>query len=115
MIDADSVRQILAQYEKHGWVLRRVLLSGSLRPSLLDSAGSLFGDAEVRPAEIDALWFSRSSRPGVTAWEIRHLSNHPYALVTSVRDEFSPEEAGSVLADTEAKLAAAVSSKRRDN
>lgn len=114
MIDPDSVRQILAQYEKHGWKLRRVLLSREMR-DLTAEASRPFKEAEVRPADIDALWFSRSSRPGLTAWEIRHLSTNPYALVTAVAEGASEEEMEAVLAETEAKLKDAVNARRRDN
>lgn len=84
MIDAASIREIIKVYEKHGWSLRRVLLSDRLRASL-DTA-LLFGDVSIRSSDIDAAWFSRETRNKDTAWEIRHLSSAPYALVVVVKD-----------------------------
>lgn len=79
MISAGQIREIIKQYEKHGWTLRRVLLS----PAMMESSGAdeiVFGDAPVTPAEIDAAWFSRPSKGG-EAWELRRLSGSPFALV----------------------------------
>lgn len=85
MISAGQIREILSLYRKHGWTLRRVLLTEKLKNSLNDSIENLFGAAaEIVAAEIDAAWFSRdSAASGVDrqAWEIRHLSETPYALV----------------------------------
>ena len=90
MIDAENIDEIIALYEKHGWVLRRVLLSAVLKAR--DGSGILqFVDGvQVMDADIDAAWFSRPPKPGGVAWEIRHLSESPYALVENI-DEFSPE------------------------
>ena len=96
MIVERQVRDILAQYEKHGWSLRRVLLSAVTKENL---SGSLFGQAEIYSSELDALWFSRSSFEGREAWELRHLSSAPFALVAvfeagdgeAVREEIRQE------------------------
>lgn len=73
-----QIREILAQYEKHGWSLRRVLLSAENAANL---PAALFGQTEVFSSELNALWFSRASSEGREAWELRHLSNAPFALV----------------------------------
>ena len=78
MITEQQMREILAQYAKHGWSLRRVLLSAETGENLSDA---LFGQAEIFLSEVNALWFSRTSLEGREAWEIRHLSNTPFALV----------------------------------
>lgn len=78
MIGEREVREILAQYEKHGWSLRRVLLSAEIKSNL---PPTLFGQIEVVSSDVDALWFSRASFEGREAWELRHLSNTPFALV----------------------------------
>jgi hypothetical protein len=44
MIGEREVREILAQYEKHGWSLRRVLLSAEIESSL---PPTLFGQTEI--------------------------------------------------------------------
>lgn len=81
MIKPGQIAEILALYRKHGWILRRVLLSGALRESLAGSLEQLFGETEIRAAEIDAVWFSRRSKPDEEAWEIRRLSESPFALM----------------------------------
>ena len=81
MISIKEIQEILSLYKKHGWQLRRVLLSNKLKKSLADSTETLFGTAEIVVADLDAAWFSRASGAEREAWEIRHLSQTPYALV----------------------------------
>jgi hypothetical protein len=90
MISADAVSEILSLYQKHGWSLRRVLLSEKLNESLTASFKTLFGDAEIVPAEIDAAFFSRASGER-EAWELRHLSKTPFAIFESF-DKDIPQE-----------------------
>lgn len=90
MIRAEQIAEILAQYEKHGWILRRVLLSDRLRVQLTDRLAELFGAAQIVSAETDAVWFSRPSKAG-EAWELRRLSDVPYALFEIFSDEDDEE------------------------
>lgn len=86
MISSGQIREIIAQYEKHGWTLRRVFLS----PPTRESPGvdeNIFGETPVTPAEIDAVWFSRPSASGGEAWELRRLSGSPFALIEIFDDE----------------------------
>ncbi len=99
MIDRGDVEQMIAQYTKHGWKLRRVLLSVNA-----DELGGVFGDAEIRGSDLDAAWFSRASKPDVIAWELRSLARTPYALVTGVPVDAGEDEAEVLLAETEAKM-----------
>lgn len=103
MIDRVGIEQILAQYSKHGWKLRRVLFSQALSDAVPDLAG-LFGGVDIKPSELDGLWFSRASRPGVTAWELRRLTATPFALVTAVEDGADQQTAESILTETEEKM-----------
>jgi hypothetical protein len=107
MIDRQGVEQILAQYAKHGWGLRRVLLSERLRNSSPDIAGA-FDGVEIKLSDLDGLWFSRSSRPGITAWELRHLSRTPYALVENIPDDADQAETELALKRTETKMIEAI-------
>lgn len=85
---AEKIGEILSLYEKHGWTLRRVLLSDGLRVSINEALQDLFGGAEiVSSPHLNALWFSRASGKSGEAWELRHLSDTPFALV----DVFLPE------------------------
>ncbi len=78
MIGEQQINEILAQYKKHGWNLRRVLLSAETSENL---SASLFKQTEIVASELNAAWFSRSSKEGREAWELRHLSATPFALV----------------------------------
>ena len=91
MISAHQIQEILSLYTKHGWKLRRVLLSPNLKTQLADSIEKLFNSAEIVEAEIDAVWLARASVGNAESWEIRHLSETPYALL-EVFDEEDEEE-----------------------
>lgn len=96
MIKPEKIEEILTTYEKHGWTLRRVLLSDGLRVSINDALQDLFGGAEIVSSPmLNALWFSRASGKSGEAWELRHLSSSPFALVevfASEEDEKAKEE-----------------------
>lgn len=100
MISGKEIGEILKLYAKHGWILRRVLLSDVLRGNL---AENLFGKAEIRPSNIDALWFSRASNSG-EAWEIRHLSSAPFALVEVFPDDMDDIEREERLNELQTRL-----------
>ncbi len=100
MIDAAVIREIISVYAKHGWTLRRVLLSTALKDSLGNDAP--FADVALQNSDIDAAWFSRVTNEGGTACEIRHLSSAPFALVVVI-DEAS-DEFEDTLIDTEDRL-----------
>ena len=84
-------KDIIGTYERHGWKLRRVLL----RPetvSLVSQVGDLFGDADLRESYFDALWFARPSHGGREAWELRSISEQPYALFEAFEADESEED-----------------------
>jgi hypothetical protein len=80
-------RQIIATYRRHGWELRRVLLTPDTRAAITDTE-TQFGTAELRDDQIDALWFARPSHAGREAWELRLVAEAPYALF----EAFEPDE-----------------------
>lgn len=90
MIQATQIAEILAQYQRHGWILRRVLLSDTLRVHITSELPALFSGAEIVSSDMDAVWFSRPSKSG-EAWELRRLSETPYALVEVFSDEDDEE------------------------
>jgi|SRR5687768_6279205 len=100
MTDPATVGEIIAQYEKHGWKLRRALLSDQGGAKL---AGVL-PDVETFDSDLDALWFSRRSRPDSEAWELRRLTNLPFALVAVIRNEASEEEVEETLAQVQDEM-----------
>ncbi len=105
MITEQSIREILALYEKHLWILRRVLFSEDSTTALADKQESLFGGVSVVPSAIDALWFSRVSKPDTESWEIRHLSETPFALVEVADSGMSEDERDEMLRTAELKMA----------
>lgn len=109
MIAAAVLGEIVQTYSKHGWILRRVLLSGSLRRSLASKISDLFGDVQIIDGSIDAMWFSRAPAGGEIAWEIRHLSEAPYALLEYVDENADNFE--DKLREVETRLAANVASR----
>lgn len=113
MIGREQIEQIIAQYSKHGWKLRRVLLSGRLMP--LSGTAEMFGDAEILSSELDAAWFTRSSRPGITAWELRRLSTAPYALVVNITEGTPADEFEQLLKGVETKMIQTVSDRTHDS
>ena len=86
MIDKTGINEILATYKKYDWVLRRVLLTETLREAIGSEPKLFFGGVPIVASDVDAAWFSRAPGPGPTAWEIRHLSADPYALLESVHE-----------------------------
>jgi hypothetical protein len=74
-----QIIEIISQYEKHGWNLSRVLLSANSQQQL--PVDFLFKDIPITPAEFDAGWFTRSSRPGQVTWELRTFSGTPFAFL----------------------------------
>ena len=111
MIDAETIGEILKLYNKHGWTLRRVLLSDSLKDSLKGSVEMLFETSEIRPSDIDAAWFSRASSPARETWEIRHLSETPFALLEVIDIAAADSERNAVLSDAATRLREIVSGK----
>ena len=73
-------KEIIANYERHGWDLRRVLLKPATRADLNQYAAEIFHEADLVDAEVDALWFARPSHAGREAWELRLVAEQPYAL-----------------------------------
>ena len=91
MIEIQQIQEILSQYKKHGWNLRRVLLSDEARENLTDFMKNLFGDAEIVSSDINAVWFSRASGKNGEAWELRRLSGTPFALLEIFDDDDDEE------------------------
>ena len=104
MISAHQIQEILSLYTKHGWKLRRVLLSSKLKIHLAESIETLFNSAEIVDAEIDAIWLARASAGNAESWEIRHLSETPYALLEVFDEEDEEEVREEILQELQAQL-----------
>jgi hypothetical protein len=110
MIETASIDQVIALYEKHGWVLRRVLLTDESRAAVGERFTGALPHAHVQTSGIDAAWFSRPPGPGGVSWEIRYLGDPPFALL-----EFLDEDADdfeTALSDAEQRLTKSVAAKK---
>lgn len=81
MIETAQIAEIVKQYERHGWTLRRVLLCAKKLENSSPSSENSFGGALVVSSKTDALWFSRAAANGGESWELRRISGAPFALV----------------------------------
>jgi hypothetical protein len=90
MSQIDVAKQIIAEYARHGWKLRRVLARPASRAEL--HAADSFGDSVLIDAAIDALWFSRPSHAQREAWELRLIAEHPYALFEAFEADETEEQ-----------------------
>lgn len=112
MIGAGTVTEILSVYKKHGWTLRRVLLSDTLKNSLGTTCDDIFGGIEPASSTLDGLWFSRASTGTLEAWELRHLSANPYALVEVMESAIEEDVREELLRQTELRMQGSIN---RDN
>jgi hypothetical protein len=112
MIGAESISEILSVYKKHGWVLRRVLLSDALRKALEPHFEELFGEIMPSLSKLEGLWFSRPSKGTLEAWELRHLSTSPYALVEVIEADADEKTREDVFKDTESRMENALNRKK---
>ena len=94
--------EIVGVYSKHGWELRRVLLRPETRTEF--DQNPVGEQVSMLEAAIDALWFSRSSHSGREAWELRALSENPYALFETFEADETSDEREDVLREMENRL-----------
>jgi hypothetical protein len=99
----DRITEILATYQKHGWRLRRILLSPETRQAIAQEE-STFEGAPVETAGMDALWFSRISDAKREAWELRLIAETQYALFETFEADESEEAREDVRREMEARL-----------
>jgi hypothetical protein len=81
VLNEQQTRDLLLLYKKHGWNLRRVLLSEESGKCVSETLKNLFGTTEIISFGVDAAWFSRASGADSEAWELRRLGKSPFALV----------------------------------
>lgn len=103
MTDEYAVSELISTYKRHGWLLRRVLLTEP------DRQNDLFANAEIVASDIDAVWFSRPPEDGGVAWEIRYLGDVPFALIENIDESGADFEAS--LQNVESRLREAISAK----
>jgi hypothetical protein len=126
-------RDALALYRRHGWTLARVLMTPRTLADLSRAAGSegeparaiareitagadeadpgggaaapAFEGVAARASEVDAMWLRRPSAGGREAWELRLISDPPYALFELFEPGEPEEEREDVRREMEARIA----------
>jgi hypothetical protein len=103
----DLIKEIVNTYQQHGWELRRVLLrpetNTELTAQLASDAFSLQG-TQVEEALVDGMWFSRPSHEQREAWELRLLSENPFALFETFEKDETEKQREEVRREMEARL-----------
>ena len=102
MSEANLFQEIMATYAKYGWTLREVLLRADTGSNLGVRRESLFGAVPVKDFALDALWFARASHGGREAWELRLVTENPYALF----ETFEPDEPEDLRVDARREMEA---------
>ena len=101
MNQIDRLLEIVTTYQKHGWSLRRILLSAEV--GSLPEHQSL-ANVEVETAAIDAVWFSRPSHEQREAWELRLVADTPYALFETFEKDETEEQRAEMRREMETRM-----------
>ena len=105
MAQLDQFRETLATYRKYGWRLARVLM----RPATLAELRAATGGEEyeslaARESTVDAMWFVRPAGGGRESWELRLVSESPYALFEMFEPDEAEEDREDVRREMEAQM-----------
>ena len=111
MKKAGLFMEVVATYRKHGWELRGVLLQPATHAELDAEEAGMLKKVSVCEASFDALWFSRPSHNKREAWELRLLTQTPYALFETFEQDETEEERQDVKQEMEARMRDYVSAK----
>jgi len=99
----ELAQKIAANYTKHGWTLRRVLLRPTTEPERQQIAQT-FPESALIDAEVDALWFARASHVDREAWELRLIAEQPYALFETFEADEAEEDREDLRREMENKM-----------
>lgn len=106
----DQFHTTLATYRKYGWQLARVLMLpatlAELRAAAVttEAGGAEFYSLAARESAFDAMWFVRPAAGGREAWELRHVSESPYALFELFEPDEAEEDREDVRREMEAQM-----------
>lgn len=114
--------EIIDNYLRHGWQLEQVLLRTETLRAIEAIAATktlspnvLFHDAIVRESTVDALWFKRAAQAiGREAWELRLVSDSPYALFETFEADEAEEDREDVRREMESRLIETTNNARAD-
>jgi hypothetical protein len=102
MNQIERLEEIVTTYRKHGWTLRRVLMTAETQAS--GTQLTVFAGAPVELAAIDAVWFSRPSHEQREAWELRLVADTPYALFETFESDELEEQREELRQEMEARM-----------
>ena len=100
----ELAKQIIGNYGKHGWKLRRALLTADARSAFVDQIKEAERDVELIDSDFDALWFARPSHGNREAWELRLLAEQQYALFEAFEADEAEEDRDQVRHEMEARM-----------
>ncbi len=112
----ENLREIINNYSRHGWQLKRALLRAetcALVRTLPESESLLAGATVREEPAFDALWFARPSHGGREAWELRLAGQTPYALFETFEPDEEEEDREDVRREMEARLREYVSERQK--
>jgi len=104
MKKAALFKELVATYQKHGWVLRGALMQSQTRAELSSAQLESFESGRIKDSTIDALWFSRPSHHHREAWELRLVAETQYALFETFEADETEEQRDEVRLEMEARL-----------
>ena len=107
------IDDVVEQYKKYGWVLRRILLTVAEHKAKSPELKSRYPDASLSEGEVDALWFSRR-RGNDETWELRRLSGSPFALLQVFENRVTDDERESTLRNIEKRMAETLTKSDRE-
>ena len=101
----DQFRETHATYRKYGWRLARVLMRSDTLSELTGATGGAeFESLPAREFPLDAMWFTRPAAGGREAWELRLVSESPFALFELFEPDEAEEDREDVRREMEAQM-----------
>jgi hypothetical protein len=104
MRKADLFNELVATYQKHGWILCGALMQPQTRAELSSAQLATLESGHLKESTIDALWFSRPSHRNREAWELRLLAETQYALFETFEADETEEQRDEMRLEMEARL-----------
>lgn len=104
MNSLDSLAEVIDAYRRHGWQLRRALLTAATLAETRARESELFESLPIAEAPIDALWFARPSHQNREAWELRLVAETPYALFEAFESDETEEQREEMRREMEARM-----------
>lgn len=106
-VTANQIEELVGIYSRHGWTLRRILLTSASAVEIGSQAiASISVGVDVRESDLDAMWFSRPPVNGQETWELRLLGSTPFALNEFFDEDDEDDVRESAMAETEDRIRA---------